>query len=259
MTDVLNAEDSAGATEAEVNTEENMSDENPSTDDDGLEESLYEIGDLKATEKEISEWKKAHERKKSQDADYTRKSQANAKERDQIKADRIRLDESLSLITELENEIYEMSIADLKNIDMEELRTVDTAEYLRVKDLKEQRGQWKQAAQKKLHAIREKIASEEVAKLKKMHGWDDSEKYNADVKAVNRWKEETGISEQSFNNILDAHVITAILESAKYRELMKNKPSITKRVVQAPKISKPSASVQSKPLSLAERMYGKAK
>lgn len=258
MTDLLNADDSTGATEA-IETQE-MIEGNAETTNEGaseLDESYYEIEDIRATAKELREWKQAHEGKKSQDADYTRKSQRNAEEAKQLKAEREKLGESLTMFTELENEIAELAVGDLSKLDMEELRVNDPSEYLRVKELKEQRGKWRESLQAKLSAMQAKIAADGFAKLSEQHGWGEAEKFEADKKAIQAYVNESGMDQREFAKIISPNVMTAILEAAKYRELMKNKPTLTKRVTQAPKTSKPSATVNKKPLSLAEKMYGK--
>lgn len=260
MTDMLNAEDSTGATEADVTQDEVIEGSADSgADESGLDDVYYEIDDIKATKKEISEWKKAHEGKKSQDSDYTRKSQQNAKEREQLKAERERFSESLTLISELENDIAELALGDLNKLDMEELRVNDPSEYLRVKELKEQRGKWREGLQTKLSTLQNKAAAEGFAKLSEVHGWDNVEKFEADKKTIQTYVNEVGMDQREFAKIINPQVMTSILEAAKYRELMKSKPTLNKRVTQAPKTSKPATSNASKPLSIAERMYGKKK
>lgn len=258
MSDLLNAEDSTGATEADMTQEMIEGNEAETTNDEsGLEESYYEVEDIKATAKEFREWKKAYEGKKSQDADYTRKSQRNAEDAKQLKAEREKLSESMTLISELENEIAELAMGDLNKLDMEELRINDPSEYLRVKELKEQRGKWRESLQQKLSTAQAKLAADGFEKLSKQHGWDNSEKFEADKKAIQAYVTETGMDQREFAKIINPHVMTALIEAAKYRELMKAKPTLNKRVTQAPKTSKPSTSTEKKPLSLAEKMYGK--
>ena len=258
MSDLLNAEDSAGATEADMTQEMIEGNEAETTNDEsGLDESYYEVEGIKATATEFREWKKAYEGKKSQDADYTRKSQRNAEDAKQLKAEREKLSESLTLISELESEIAELAMGDLNKLDMEELRVNDPSEYLRVKEIKEQRGRWRESLQQKLSTAQAKLAADGFEKLSKQHGWDSAEKFEADKKAIQSYVTETGMDQREFAKIINPQVMTAMIEAAKYRELMKAKPTLNKRVTQAPKTSKPAASTQSKPLSIAERMYGK--
>lgn len=259
MSDLLNADDSTGATEATDETQETIegNEAESTTDEGGLDDSYYEVEDIKATAKEFREWKKAYEGKKSQDADYTRKSQRNAEEAKQLKAEREKLGESLTMLTELENDIAELAMGDLSKLDMDELRQTDPSEYLRVKELKEQRGKWRESLQAKLSAVQAKIAADGFAKLSAQHGWESPERFEADKKAIQAYVNESGMDQREFAKIINPQVMTAMLEAAKYRELMKNKPTMTKRVTQAPKTSKPSATVDKKPLSLAEKMYGK--
>lgn len=243
-------EDSEGATETTETQDQIEGEQQPETetDDGGLEdETYYEIGEIQATAKEISEWKKAHEGKKSQDADYTRKSQANADERKKLKADGERLSESQTMLTELEGEIEVMALGDLSKLDMDELRQIDPSEYLRVKEEKEKRSKWRESMTSKLQAIHQKAAQEGFRQLSEQHGWDDKAKFDADSKQIKAYVEDSGIDQREFAKIINPHVMTAILEAAKYRELMKSKPTTTKKVVKAPKTTKPSNSTKQTP------------
>lgn len=252
-------EDSIGATEAEA-PQEGLADE--TTEASGLDEPVYyEIEDIKATAQELKEWQKAFEGKKSQDADYTRKSQANAEKARQIEAERERASETLTLLTELEGEIASLAMGDLDKIDMDMLRDSDPSEYLRVKEMREERSQWRNKLNQKLVEVQRKAAEDSYKTLVKLNGWDDPEtgpaKYEKDSKAIASYVQEVGMDQRAFAKILDPHVMTALLEAARYREIKKSNPTVKNRVVQAPKTSKPSITTQKKPLSLAERMYGK--
>lgn len=259
MPEFLKAEDSDGAPEAVDAPQDMIEGEEAETTSEsgGLDETYYEVEDIKATAKELREWKKAHDGKKSQDADYTRKSQRNAEESKQLRAEREKLTDAVTLISELENEIGELAMGDLNKLNMDELRELDPSEYLRVKEIKEQRGKWRESLNQKLSAAHAKMAADGFEKLSKQHGWQDQEKFEADKKAIESYVSEAGMDQREFAKIINPHVMTAILEAGKYRELMKSKPTINKRVTQAPKTSKPASSAEKKPLSLAEKMYGK--
>lgn len=262
MTDQIEqaVEDSEGATETIETQDQIEGEQQPeaNADEGGLDEVYYEIGDIQATANDISEWKKAHEGKKSQDADYTRKSQANAESRKAIEADRAKLDESLSLLTELEDEITAMSLGDLEKLDMDELRQSDPSEYLRVKEEVEKRKNWRDSMAQKLSAVKQQAVNESFKQLSVMHGWaDDQAKFEADRKSIEGYVKDVGMSQREYAKVTDPHIMTAFIEAAKYRELMKSKPTVNKRVTQAPKTVKPTQTAHKKPLSLAEKLYGK--
>jgi hypothetical protein len=250
--------DSDGATDTSEVTQEGLADQSSETSGELDDATFYEVEDIRATANDFREWKKAYEGKKSQDADYTRKSQVTAEERKKLNAEREQFSESLHMMRELEGEIHALAMGDLDKLDMEELRIHDPSEYLRVKELKEDRAKWREKLSTKLQTMQQKVAEESYKKLSALNGWDDPEsgaaKYEADTKAVQAYVTESGMDQRSFAKILDPQVMTAIIEAAKYRELMKAKPTINKRVVQAPKTSKPSQSNQKTPKTLAQRM-----
>lgn len=250
--------DSTGATETTEVTQEGLADQATETSGELDEPTYYEVEDIRATANDFREWKKAYDGKKSQDTDYTRKSQATAEERKKLNAEREQFSESLHMMQELEGEIASLAMGDLDKLDMDELRLHDPSEYLRVKELKEERSKWREKLSNKLQTMQRKVAEESFKKLSALNGWDDPEsgaaKYEADTKAVQAYVTESGMDQRAFAKILDPQVMTAIIEAAKYRDLMKAKPTINKRVVQAPKTSKPSQSNQKEPKSLAQRM-----
>jgi len=65
-----------------------------------------------------------------------------------------------------------------------------------------------------------------------------------------------GITDHEFERVTSPKVMEAILKAAKYDKLMANKPNVMKRVVKAPKVSKPSTSNSKPNLKPWEEVYG---
>lgn len=248
------AEDSNGATEAEPQEIVDEGQSEPQSETQDLpEERFYEIEGEEVSEADVIKWKSGH----MKDADYTQKTQALAADRKAFQSEREKFNETFELLTAMEDEISGYVMGDLQNIDMEDLRINDPSEYLRIEKLKQERSQWRDKLSTRFDAIRGKNIENAQKFLFEKHGWQDAEKLKTDTDSIMSWVKESGMPETQFQKITDPYYMSAILEASKYRKLMEQKPSITKKVVQAPKTSKPSSQpAAKKPLSLAERMYG---
>ena len=105
----------------------------------------------------------------------------------------------------------------------------------------------------------ELIRKQDAENAKQLHdalGWSDATKKDADVKALNAYAKEIGLSQAEFNKIRSPKIIEALIDGAKYRKLTTDKPATTKKVRQAPKTPKPSASTPKTNLKPYEMMYG---
>ncbi len=250
--DSLGAPDANHEADQEIEGEGNTDATEGEGSDLSDEEVYYDLDGEEVSAADIKKWKAGH----LMQSDYTKKTQAHAEEVKRFKTEREQLDNRLETLTSLESELQELVLGDLSGVNMDELREDNPSEYLRVKELKEQRGQALRKAQTKLIQVQEEIAAQGFNQLKNTLGWDDQAKYEADKKAILGYAQDAGITQQEFAKVTSPAVMSAILEAAKYRKLMADKPSVTKRVKMAPKVSKPSASNAAKPKTLAERMYG---
>lgn len=177
-------------------------------------------------------------------ADYTRKTQAVAEERKALEADRVKLDESIKAIGEIESEVNALVMGDLSSINWDELRDTDPSEYLRMKEVVEKRqGALKQLTEKRKALEQDQIAKEQVA-LQKALEWDNPEtgtvKREADMKLLN---EQFGNS-PALQKAKDAETVLAFVDAAKYRQLQKEKAEVKRELKKVPTVSK---SVKPKP------------
>jgi len=216
----------------------------------------YDIDGEEVSLEDVRKWKSGH----MMQSDYTKKTQVAAEETKAAKAERAELTEGFETLSAIESEIEALILGE-QSVDMDELRQVDTAEYLRVKELQEakksQLSSLKQKHVEKLNAL----SAQNAERLHKALDWVDesgqvTDKREADIKALMDYKQEVGIDDIEFKSINSPAVMQAVLEASKYRKLMAEKSSIVKRVVKTPKAVKPKSTPTTQKLSLAERLYG---
>jgi hypothetical protein len=248
------SEDAADTKAIEGNTQKSDSTKNEESDLSDADV-YYDIDGEEVSAADVKKWKAGH----LMQSDYTKKTQTLSEERKAFEAKRDELEQKVSLFQDVEKEVESLILGDLKNVDMNQLRQYDTAEYLRMKEQIEERKQTLSKIAQKRAEMENKLLGEGYQQLHNALGWDDSEKQKADKDALLTYVKSAGITEREFAKVTNPKIIIAMLDAQKYQKLQQDKASITKRVLKAPKTSKPSKS-QEKPqvLSLAERMYGKS-
>lgn len=214
------------AEESEAETED-------SEDGEGGEPEYEVIVDGKAEKVNKTELIKGYQRQ----ADYTRKTQALGKEREEVKVEKAKLTESLESLSAIESELEQLVMGDLSNINWSELRDTDPSEYLRMKEVVEARkGTLKQLSEKRKALEMEQASKEQVA-LHKALGWDAEDgnlKREADIKLLN---DQFGNS-PALAKAKDADTVIAFIEAAKYRQLQKQKAEVKKELRKVPKTNK---------------------
>lgn len=215
----------------------------------------YDIDGEEVSAADVKKWKAGH----LMQSDYTKKTQTLAEERKAFEVKRDELEQKVSLFQDVEKEVESLILGDLKNVDMNQLRQYDTAEYLRVKEQIEERKQTLSKIAQKRAEMENKVLAENYQQLHSALGWDDAEKQKSDKEALLAYVKAAGITEREFAKVTNPKLIVAMLDAQKYQKLQQDKASVSKRVLKAPKASIPSKT-QEKPrvLSLAERMYGKS-
>lgn len=218
-----------------------------------LPEIVYEIEGEEIPLDTIKKWKSGH----LMQADYTKKTQEHSEKVKQFSVKELELNEKLSALSDIEGEIQKLALGDLNEVNLDELLDVDPAEYLKTQKKIEQR----KHAVAGLIEKRNKLQSENVQKsvefLHQTLGWQDAAKRESDISAISNYAKEKGYSDQEFNRITDPKVMIAFLDAANYQKLLAEAKDAKKKVLQAPKSSKPTSSVPSRPLTLAERLYGR--
>lgn len=250
-------EDSTGATEVDHEAQESEAEsvETETEQGDLPEEVYYEIDGEEVSAEDVKKWKAGH----LMQSDYTKKTQALSEERKAFEASREAFDQKLEVLSSIEADIEALALGDLKEADLDKILAEEgTEEYLRVQREMEKRKAGISALTKKYQAVQNEYLKESYQQLSDSLGWSDETKREKDIAAIQSYTKDAGITQNEFDKVTNPKIMVALVEASKYRDLMKKKDEVAKKVVKAPKVSKPSAPKSSnKPLSLAERMYGK--
>ena len=254
-------EDSTGATEAEeavdtstvIEGDEDTSAATEGEESDLPEEVYYEIDGEEVSAADIKKWKSGH----MKDADYTQKTQALSESKKALETQQKKLAEGLEMLESMESDIQALALGDLNRDQLDELlANDDTAGYLKLKGQIDKRGKAFEELKAKYSKLKSEVANESANQLAQSLGWQDQAKRQADIEAITSYVKDTGITEQEFERVTSPKVMEAILKASKYDKLMANKEKVIKRVVKAPKVTKPSTSNSKPNLKPWERMYG---
>lgn len=257
MSEAVQADDSTGATDANTELDAQTQDAADTSDksDEGLEDA-YDFGEFQATLSDLKSWREAHDTKQSKDKDYTQKTQAIAKQRDELAAKQEQVDQTFELLEKLQSDLDDMLLSDFKGVDLAALIDEDPAKYERTRQAMETRKQWKGEYQKKLNAAFEKATQEAQKSLFEELGWSgDEAKYKSESAEILEYVKSSGITNRSFSKVTDPKLMVALLKAAKYEALMAKKPAVSKQLKEAPKVTKPKVASSSAPKTLAQRMY----
>lgn len=223
------------------------------TEDEGdaPQEVYFDIDGEETSLTDIKAWKSGH----MMQSDYTKKAQEAAELRRTAEAKTTQAQEAIDALNAMEEDLLGMFSED--SIDMEELRQTDTAEYLRLKEQKEDR-------QRKLVEMREKrvemqnaLVADEQEKLFALRGWDkDPELKQADSDLLTKMVKDRGVNLKAFGAITDHTIVSLLVDAAKYHDLQQRKPSVTKLVKGKAKETSASNQSQTKAKSMADVFYG---
>ena len=205
------ADDAATEEDQDDQTDE---DDDAETDDADEELEVIEIDGEEVTLDQIKEWKRGTLREQ----DYTKKTQALADERKALESKLGELNTFSETLSAGEEEFKKLALGDLEEIDLKELRNDDYPEYLKVKELIEEReGKFEELKKVALKARQATIAEEQKA-VNDMLGWDDKSKRDADVGAFQTYAKEAGFTERDSNSITSAKVMGALIELANLKK-----------------------------------------
>lgn len=247
------AEDFNEATEADqeaISDGEAQSDATEGEQEALSEEVYYDIDGEEVSLEDVRKWKSGS----MMQSDYTKKTQEVAEERKAVQTERKQLSDGLETLQAIESDIETLILGEQS--DLSELRETDTAEYLRLKEEAEARKGKLSELKGKYAELKNQQLSQAATKLHESLGWDDQAKKQSDIKTLTEYSKEAGITDAEFSAVTSPAIMAGLLEAAKYRKLMAEKPSVTKKVVKTPKAVKPKVTQERKVLSLAERMYG---
>lgn len=198
-------------------------------------------------------------------ADYTKKSQANAETRKQLEAKGLELNERKTYLDERIAALDEIIESGKESVDWDYLREHDISEYTKQKELladKEAKAKTAKAeiAEMKATEDAQRLVVEQQLLADKMPEWADPAKgqaaREADVKLVEAYVKDSGFPEDSFNKLTDHNLMLMAVQAARYKELQNKTAETEKLVAKAPNVVKATKKTQPKPTSRAERFYG---
>lgn len=222
--------------EPEAEEVEEEPEESEDAEEDEEEQAAYEITvNGETQEVTLDELLSGYQRQ----ADYTRKTQTVAEDRKSLEAKQA---EVLSLAEGLEaskTKLSELIQQADSAIDWDELRDTDPSEYLKQKELQDQRKNALKEAEAQQQAIKQQKVTEEIQKLyEKLPTWQDPKQREADIGKVQGYLSEIGYQENEFQET-DHRLMLALLDAAKYREMQSQATKVVKKVKKAPQVTKP--------------------
>lgn len=196
------------------------------------------------------------------EADYTRKTQSLAEERKAVEAERTKIQEAAQA-----RDLYAQRLQIIENMlsqqqpqeNLEELKEIDPIGYA-VKVAEQQQREKQLAA---IQSERARIAQQqdaeraeliskhvaaEAAKLQQaIPDFADKEKGESIRKDIRNFAKSIGWSDEELASVYDSRAVLTLYKAMQYDRLVSNKPEVTKKVAQAPKMLKAGASQQRSP------------
>lgn len=232
--------------ETDTETESVEDESNEDSDDSEAEELVYEIEGEQITLKELKELKESGLRQ----ADYTKKSQANAEEKKALDAEKAQISETRALLEGKINEIDKLLVQD-ESIDMDYLRDNDPSEYLKQKELAESRQKAAELAKKELNELKEtefnnKVASEQQKLLEAVPELANPETQAETMQMINDYMTSEGFTEDDTKDLVNHKVYKAFFKAAQHDKLVSKSVKTEKQVKSAPKVVKASPKTNKK-------------
>lgn len=188
---------------------------------------------------DIRKWKKGF----MQEADYTRKTMALAEDRKGLNTLKDKQQAQLDDFQSHIDILADMTGAEFKDVDWDELRDLDTSEYLKLKEKQAGRQGTLDAAKAKrqelLDGQRSELTNTERKKLMDaMPHWSDSAKQEADMVLLQTYLKDKGWNDSEFNDIVNHKHVLALIDAANFHARKSKAPAATKQVRKAPVIVK---------------------
>lgn len=196
------------------------------------------------------------------EADYTRKTQSLAEERKAVEAERTKIQEAAQA-----RDLYAQRLQIIENMlsqqqpqeNLEELKEIDPIGYAVKVAEQQQRDKQLAAIQSERARIAQQQDAErteliskhvaaEAAKLQQaIPDFADKEKGESIRKDIRNFAKSIGWSDEELASVYDSRAVLTLYKAMQYDRLVSNKPEVTKKVSQAPKMLKAGASQQRSP------------
>lgn len=188
--------------------------------------------------------------------DYQRKTQEIAKTRAEAEAQaKARVHQIEQSVTQelrtLETFIEKVALPELATVDWNKLAAEDPAQFVQLSHRQQQILQAREKVRSELQAVEaqrlaevQSIRAQAIEQAreelpKRIPNWNDELR-----QTLTKTAHEIGFSEQEIGSVIDPRFVQILYEAHQYRQTLKEKPVIEKRVAEAPKVLKPSAPKQ---------------
>jgi len=189
----------------------------------------------------------------SRTSDYTKKTQTLAEQRKAIEADRVRIEEAAKLRDQYSQrlQIIEQMLAAQPEENLAELKETDPIGYTmkvaekleRDKQLEAIRNERQQLAARQQYEYQEQLKNHLASEADKLKSaipeMGDDVKGEVIRKEIREYARSIGWSDQELASVYDHRAVLALYQAMQYNKLQKSKPTVTKKVTEAPKMLKP--------------------
>jgi hypothetical protein len=240
--------------------------EQPESDEDAQEETKPDIFTVKVDGKEVEVTLEELQKGYSRTQDYTRKTQqiaemrkATESELQAIRAEREQYAQLLGALSE------QVKTAAEPQVDWDRLYQEDPIEYVRQREvMRENREKAAaiQAEQQRLSQIAQQEQSQQMQALKAKESaalvealptWKDPEKAKAEKQMLVEFGQKMGFTPQELGNIYDHRVVLALRKAALYDQMQAKRQGIKPVTNNGPKPAKPGAAGRVSQMSDAAR------
>ena len=221
-------------------------------DDEDKESQFVEIDGEEIDLNDIKQWRDNG----LMQSDYTKKttehSQFAKKEREEIALERETLSKTNADVSGM-RDLLTVLVAEDEVIDWAELKEIDPEEYIRLKEIADQR----KDALTKVKAERETPADDPAfIESERKKFWDSHPEWldkdnkvtdvcKADTALMNDYVAKSGYTPEEFNKLTSSKQLTTILKAAKFDELQEKGRKIKEKRVKIPVVTKPKVNSSS--------------
>jgi hypothetical protein len=195
--------------------------------------------------------------------DYTQKTQALAEQRKAIEAEKAAVEQAKSLRDQYAQrlELIEKVLSEQnKTEDIEHLKDTDPIGYaVKVAELSQrekqltavqaERSRLAQQQQAEYQQKLQEVLIQEAGKVSQAIPEWNTEKGEDVRKDIRTYAKGLGFSDQELSQVYDSRAVLTLWKAAQYDKLISNKPEVTKKVSEAPKMMKPGTAKVSNPES----------
>lgn len=241
-----------------VESESGEQEESGADDDEPL---YFQMGDKEISVADVQEGLDSGLRR----ADYTKKTQALADDRKTFEADQVKVGELSKSLTEHIEALEHSFKKEEAEVDWEHLREYDTGEYLKQKEIQQNKVDSLDAAKAEVKKLDDEkniafITAEQQKLVDAFPEWKDpatgTEAREKDSKLIEAYVTDNGFSNDEFKNLTSSNVMIAIHKAAQFDALKKDSDAAEKIVRKAPKAIKPGPKrKQTKSKSAVDVMY----